>query len=114
MPPPTSSRPVQTEPPVRKPGRPPRVSADSAPFVWRQVASHSEDIAILQTRFARLQTASRGLPLREGVVQLYVDMLDEDLRALHGACMAREDGAEIWNMVTDRLRAISDLPSAQP
>ena len=99
--------------PVRRPGRPSRVDPDAAAFVWRPIASREGgDMAILQTRFARLQIASRGLSLREGVVQIYLEMLEEDLRALHGACSARPDGDEVWTTVTDRLRLITELPRA--
>ena len=103
--------PTATDRPVRRAGRP-RVDADSTAFVWRPVAAgDGADIAILQTRFARLQVTSRGLSLREGVVEIYLEMLDGDLRALHGACMARPDGAETWAGVAERLRGISELPS---
>lgn len=98
----------------RSPGRPRRVGPDETAFVWRPIASRDgADMAILQARFGRLQVASRGLPLREGVVQIYLEMLEEDLRALHGACLARPDGGEIWTTVTERLRLIAELPPTQ-
>ena len=79
--------------------------------MWGPIKSSdgTAEAALLYTRFSRLQVTSRGLAMRESLVDSYLEMLDADLRSLQAACSAHPSGEDLWLQVVERLQELQTL-----